>query len=76
MGSLGSGKSTVAHLIPRLYEVSSGSITVDGIDIRDITLASLRKNVGIVRQDIFLFSATIRDKIDPVLELFLEYTEF
>ena len=63
IGSLGSGKSTIAHLIPRFYDVSSGSITVDGVDIRDVTLASLRRNVGIVQQDIFLFSATIRDNI-------------
>jgi len=63
VGSLGSGKSTIAHLVPRFYDVSSGGITVDGIDIRDVTLASLRKNVGIVQQDIFLFSATIRDNI-------------
>jgi ATP-binding cassette subfamily B protein len=63
VGSLGSGKSTLAHLIPRFYDVSSGAITIDGIDIRDVTVSSLRKNVGIVQQDIFLFSATIRDNI-------------
>jgi len=63
VGSIGSGKSTIAHLIPRFYDVSSGSITIDGIDIRDMTMASLRKNVGIVQQDIFLFSATIQDNI-------------
>ncbi len=63
VGSLGSGKSTIAHLIPRFYDVSSGCITVDGIDIRDVTLASLRKHVGVVQQDIFLFSATIRNNI-------------
>jgi len=63
VGSLGSGKSTIAHLIPRFYDVSSGAISIDGIDIRDVTMASLRKNVGIVQQDIFLFSATIRDNI-------------
>jgi len=63
VGGLGSGKSTIAHLIPRFYDVSSGDITIDDIDIRDVTMASLRKNVGIVQQDIFLFSATIRDNI-------------
>ncbi len=63
VGSSGSGKSTIAHLIPRFYDASSGSITIDGTDIRDVTLASLRKNIGIVQQDIFLFSATIRDNI-------------
>ena len=63
VGSSGSGKSTIAKLIPRFYDVSSGRITIDGIDIRNVTMASLRKNVGIVQQDIFLFSATIRDNI-------------
>jgi len=63
IGSLGSGKSTIAHLIPRFYDISSGSISIDGVDIRDVTMTSLRKNVGIVQQDIFLFSATIRDNI-------------
>ncbi len=63
VGNLGSGKSTIVHLIPRFYDVSSGCITVDGIDIRDVTLASLRKHVGVVQQDIFLFSATIRNNI-------------
>lgn len=63
VGAVGSGKSTIAHLIPRFYDVVNGSISIDGIDIRDVTLASLRRNVGIVQQDIFLFSATIRDNI-------------
>jgi ATP-binding cassette subfamily B protein len=63
LGGSGSGKSTIAHLIPRFYDVSSGRITFDGLDIRQVTLASLRKNVGIVQQDIFLFAATIRDNI-------------
>jgi ATP-binding cassette subfamily B protein len=63
VGGLGSGKSTIAHLIPRFYDVSSGDITIDGINIRNVTMASLRKNVGIVQQDVFLFSATIRDNI-------------
>ena len=63
VGGLGSGKSTIAHLIPRFYDVSSGGITIDGIDVRDVTLDSLRRNVGIVQQNTFLFSATIRDNI-------------
>lgn len=63
LGGSGSGKSTIVNLIPRFYDVGSGRITIDGIDIRDAAIASLRKNVGIVQQDIFLFSATIRDNI-------------
>ena len=63
VGASGSGKSTIANLIPRFYDVTSGRITVDGIDIRDLSLASLRRHVGIVHQDTFLFSATIRENI-------------
>ncbi len=63
VGSLGSGKSTIAHLVPRFYDVTEGAISIDSSDVRDLTLVSLRKNVGIVQQDIFLFSATIRDNI-------------
>jgi len=63
VGESGSGKSTIARLIPRFYDVSSGHLTVDGIDIRDVTIASLRKNVVAVQQDVFLFSATIRDNV-------------
>lgn len=63
LGAPGSGKTTIANLLPRFYEVTEGRITIDGTDIRDITLASLRRNVGIVQQDIFLFSATIKDNI-------------
>jgi len=63
LGGSGSGKTTVVNLISRFYDVTSGSIAIDGKDIRDITLASLRKNVGIAQQDIFLYSATIRDNI-------------
>ena len=59
----GSGKTTIVNLLPRFYDVNQGEITIDDIDIRDYTLASLRRNVGIVQQDIFLFSATIRDNI-------------
>ena len=63
LGAPGSGKSTIVNLLPRFYEVDEGSITIDGRDIRELTLASLRRNVGIVQQDVFLFSATIRDNI-------------
>ena len=63
LGQTGSGKSTVVNLMPRFYDVTGGAITIDGIDIRDATLASLRRTFGIVQQDIFLFSATIRDNI-------------
>ena len=63
LGAPGSGKSTIVNLIPRFYDVTQGRITMDGEDIRDFTLASLRRNVGIVQQDVFLFSATIRDNI-------------
>jgi ATP-binding cassette subfamily B protein len=63
LGATGSGKTTLVNLIPRFYDVTAGSITIDGIDIRDVTLDSLRKNVGIVQQDVFLFTGTIRDNI-------------
>ncbi len=63
VGSSGGGKSTIAHLIPRFYDVTGGRITIDGTDIREVTLASLRQNVGVVQQDVFLFSAAIRDNI-------------
>ena len=63
LGAPGSGKSTIVNLLPRFYEVDQGRITIDGRDIRDFTLESLRRNVGIVQQDVFLFSATIRDNI-------------
>src|SRR3972149_2479463 len=93
MGPTGSGKTTVVNLmprfydvtagritidgvdirdltlpppatpIPRFYDVPAGRITIDGVDIRDLTLASLRRAIGTVQQDVFLFSATIRDNI-------------
>ena len=63
LGSTGSGKTTLVNLIPRFYDVTAGSITIDGIDIRDVTLASLRRHIGIVQQDAFLFTGTIRDNI-------------
>jgi ATP-binding cassette subfamily B protein len=63
LGAPGSGKSTLVHLVPRFYDVSSGGVTLDGVDVRDATLESLRHNVGIVQQDTFAFAATIRDNI-------------
>ena len=63
LGAPGSGKSTVVHLLPRFYDVNSGRVTIDGMDVRDATLASLRRNIGIVQQDVFLFTASIRDNI-------------
>ena len=63
LGAPGSGKSTIANLLPRFYEVDSGRITIDEQDIRELSLDSLRRNVGIVQQDVFLFSATIKDNI-------------
>ena len=63
LGAPGSGKSTIVNLLPRFYDVDEGRITIDNTDIRDVTLESLRRNVGIVQQDVFLFSATIRDNI-------------
>ncbi len=63
LGAPGSGKSTLVNLLPRFYERDSGSITIDGIDVRDVTLASLRHNIGIVQQDVFLFAAGLRENI-------------
>ena len=63
LGAPGSGKSTLVHLLPRFYDVTSGRITIDGLDVRDSTLTSLRRNIGIVQQDVFLFAASIRDNI-------------
>ncbi len=63
LGATGSGKSTVINLIPRFYDVSEGRITIDGYDIRDITLESFRKQIGIVLQEVVLFGGTIRENI-------------
>lgn len=63
VGPSGGGKTTLCHLIPRFYETTDGVITLDGKDIRKITLESLRRNIGIVSQDVFLFSGTVRDNI-------------
>ncbi|WP_346937934.1 ABC transporter ATP-binding protein [uncultured Clostridium sp.] len=63
VGPSGGGKTTICHLIPRFYELNEGIITIDGEDIKEITLKSLRKNIGIVQQDVFLFTGTIKDNI-------------
>ena len=63
VGPSGGGKSTVCSLIPRFYDVSAGKITIGGTDIRTVSLQSLRQNIGIVQQDVYLFSGTIRENI-------------
>lgn len=63
VGTSGGGKTTVCHLIPRFYNITSGEILIDGKNVRDLTLESLRRNVGIVQQDVFLFNGTIRENI-------------
>ena len=63
VGSSGAGKTTLCSLIPRFYDVTSGSIKIDGKDVRDVTLKSLRSNIGIVQQDVYLFSGTIYENI-------------
>jgi ATP-binding cassette subfamily B protein len=63
LGATGSGKSTLVHLIPRFYDPTSGRVTLDGIDVRDVTLQSLRSHLGIALQETVLFSGTIRDNI-------------
>ena len=63
VGNSGGGKSTVVSLLPRFYDVTSGAVLIDGTDVRDITLKSLRANIGVVFQDNFLFSGTIRENI-------------
>ncbi|MEQ4507706.1 MAG: ABC transporter ATP-binding protein [Enterococcus casseliflavus] len=63
VGQSGSGKTTLCNLLPRFYEVTEGAITIDGINIQEMTLASLRQQIGTVQQDVFLFSGTIRENI-------------
>lgn len=63
VGPSGAGKSTICSLIPRFYDVTGGAITIDGIDIRNMTKKSLRSHIGIVQQDVFLFTGTIRENI-------------
>lgn len=63
VGHSGGGKTTLCQLIPRFYDVESGSISIDGIDVRDISKSSLRSNIGIVQQDVFLFADTVFENI-------------
>ncbi|MEG0285811.1 MAG: ABC transporter ATP-binding protein [Vagococcus sp.] len=63
VGPSGAGKTTLCHLLPRFYEIDSGDITVDGFNIQDVTMSSLRKQIGIVQQDVFLFPGTIKENI-------------
>ena len=63
VGTTGAGKSTIINLIPRFYDVTAGRVTIDGYDVRDVTLESLRRQIGIVLQDTILFSGTIRENI-------------
>src|SRR5437764_13651051 len=63
IGHTGSGKTTLTSLVPRFYDVLSGRIMVDGVDVRDVTLTSLRREIGVIAQDPFLFSASVRDNI-------------
>ena len=62
-GPSGVGKTTLCSLIPRFYEVTGGSIKIDGTDIKDVTLKSLRDHIGVVQQDVYLFAGTIMDNI-------------
>ena len=63
VGPSGAGKTTISKLIPRFYDIEKGSITLDGNDIRDLTLESLRDNIGIVQQDVYLFGGTVKENI-------------
>jgi ATP-binding cassette subfamily B protein len=63
IGHTGSGKTTLASLIPRFYDVQAGAVRIDGVDVRDVTLASLRREIAVIAQDPFLFSTTIRDNL-------------
>ena len=63
VGPSGGGKSTLCQLIPRFYDVTAGAIRLDGQDVRDVTQESLRQNVGVVQQDVFLFAASILENI-------------
>lgn len=63
LGAPGSGKSSIVNLISRFYDIDSGSITIDGTDVRSVTLNSLRRNIGIVQQDVFLFTTSLRNNI-------------
>lgn len=76
LGPTGSGKTTLMHLLPRLYELTKGSITIDGVDIRNIEKKWLRKNIGIVLQEPFLYSKTIMENIGLARESYIEEEVF
>jgi len=63
VGPSGGGKSTLCSLIPRFYDVTDGEITIDGVSVKDVTLKSLRENIGVVQQDVYLFSGTVLENI-------------
>ena len=63
IGASGSGKTTLASLVPRFYDAGEGRVLIDGVDVRDVTRRSLRREVGVISQDPFLFSTSIRDNI-------------
>ena len=63
VGESGVGKTTLANLIPRFYDISEGRLEIDGIDVRNVTLSSLRKNIALVTQDVILFNDSIRNNI-------------
>jgi len=63
VGPSGGGKTTLCHLLPRFYDVSAGSVTVDGNDVRELTQESLRRSIGIIQQDVFMFAGTVRENI-------------
>ena len=62
VGPSGAGKTTLCSLIPRFYEASSGAVKLDGIDVRDLKLEDLRRQIGIVQQDVYLFAGTILER--------------
>ena len=63
LGAPGSGKTSIVHLVPRFYDATSGRVTVDGVDVRDLRLTDLRRNIGIVLQDVFIFGASFTDNM-------------
>ena len=63
IGASGAGKTTLASLVPRFYDVDEGRVLIDGVDVRDVTRRSLRREVGVISQDPFLFSTSVRDNI-------------
>ena len=63
VGPSGAGKTTLINLLPRFYDTTKGSISIDGVNIKDYTLSSLRSQIGTVQQDVFLFNGTIRENV-------------